>query len=61
MFERSKLAKLQLKTHEDPQDFYECQSSCSTSIPDTEGLRSRVSGFMNTSGASNELEILQHL
>jgi len=54
IFERSKLAKLQSKTYEDLQDFDACQSSCSISIPDTEELRSHVSGYMNTSGASNE-------
>lgn len=57
MFERTKLAKLQSKTDVDPQYFDDNskdQSSCSSSIPGTEGLRGHFSGSMNTSDASNE-------
>ena len=56
MFERTKLAKLQSKTDVDPHfdDNSKDQSSCSSSIPGTEGLRSHFSGSMNTSDASNE-------
>jgi hypothetical protein len=51
------LAKLQSKIHEDPQNFDNSskgQSSCSSSIPGAEELRTHVSGFMNISGASNK-------
>jgi len=48
------LTELQSKIYKDSQNFDACQSSCSTSIPGNEELRSHASGFMNTSGASNE-------
>jgi len=51
------LAKLQSKTHVEPQDFDDNskdQNSCCSLISGTEELRSHLSGFKNTSSALNE-------